>query len=342
MSDRSIFANMLQEYNVNRIRQVNSERDARINKLATRADAENYCMEVRCKIASCFNMPERSGLPPVKITGTYELPECRVEKIIYESRPEFPVTALLYVPKSLSAPAPAVLFLCGHSQSGKAEAIYSKGCRTLAKAGYVVLCVDPVGQGERYQFTGVKNSVGVSGFCTREHNMLGKQMSLCGEFFGTWRAHDALSGLDYLLSRPEVDPHRVGITGNSGGGTTSLYAGAILDRLTHVMPSCCFSSYRDSIMAMIHCKCNYFPGMLEWGDMGDLAGLCAPKYLVIVNGRKDVVFPVGPARKEFKRTQAIYNAAGVPDRCRMVIGNGGHRFYKADAWPIMERFLSEK
>ena len=79
--------------------------------------------------------------------------------------------------------------------------------------------------------------------------------------------------------------------------------------------------------------------MLLWGDMGDLVGLCAPKYLVIVNGRKDSIFPIGPAEKELARTREIFRAAGIPEHCKMVIGAEGHRFYKQDAWPVMEKFF---
>ena len=102
------------------------------------------------------------------------------------------------------------------------------------------------------------------------------------------------------------------------------------------MPSCCFSTYRDSIIKLEHCGCNYFPGMLNWGDMGDLAGLCAPKVLVIVSGVSDYIFPIGPAKSEFARTKAIYKAFGIPEKCHHVIGNKGHRFYKDDAWKVME------
>ena len=156
------------------------------------------------------------------------------------------------------------------------------------------------------------------------------------------RVFDVDRAIDFIYTNKNLRKDQIGIVGNSGGGTTAIYSGAILKRLTHVMPSSCFSSYKDSILAIRHCTCNYFPGMLNWGDMGDLAGLCAPKYLVIVNGKTDPIFPVGPAEEEFKRAQAIYKAAGFPERCRMVIGNGGHRFYKADAWPVMDSFLQKQ
>ena len=153
------------------------------------------------------------------------------------------------------------------------------------------------------------------------------------------RVFDIDRAIDFIYTRDDLRKDRIGVTGNSGGGTASIYSGAILDRLTHVMPSCCFSTYRDSILAVPHCHCNYFPGMLEWGDMGDLAALCAPKYLVIINGRDDTIFPLGPAEEEFRRAQEAYRTAGCPDRCRLVVGNGGHRFYKADAWSAMDPFL---
>jgi hypothetical protein len=90
---------------------------------------------------------------------------------------------------------------------------------------------------------------------------------------------------------------------------------------------------------MIHCKCNYFPGVLEWGDMGDLAGLCAPKPLVIISGKDDPIFPVEQAKDEFRRTEKIYQAGNADGMCRHVISNGGHRYYKADAWNEMNKFL---
>jgi hypothetical protein len=195
--------------------------------------------------------------------------------------------------------------------------------------GYAAVCVEQRAFGERS--------------CMENHRpgcaRLASHALMFGETLIGNRVFDIDRAIDFIYSRHDLRKDQIGIVGNSGGGTTAIYSGAILDRLTHVMPSSCFSTYKDSILAMSHCHCNYFPGMLLWGEMGDLAGLCAPKYLVIVNGKDDPIFPAGPAKSEFQRTMLIYKAAGVPERCRMVIGNGGHRFYKADAWPVMEQFL---
>ena len=198
----------------------------------------------------------------------------------------------------------------------------------LAK-GYAAVCVEQRAFGEKS--------------CRSDHQPGCSRLALHAFMFGETlignRVFDVDRAIDFIYARNELRKDMIGIVGNSGGGTTSIYSGAILSRLTHVMPSSCFSTYKDSILAMKHCPCNYWPGMLYWADMGDLAGLCAPKYLVIVNGKTDKIFPIDHAKAEFLRTQLIYKSAGFPDRCRMVVGDGGHRFYKADAWPVMEQFL---
>ncbi|MBR2344590.1 MAG: acetylxylan esterase [Lentisphaeria bacterium] len=331
MSDRFIYSSMLQEYNVGRIRQLNLERDTRISRLATKADAENYCMEVRSKISSCFQLPERIGVPEVRITGKFDFPESRVEKIIYESRPGFPVTALLFLPKVLREAAPAVLFLCGHSQLGKNEPAYQMCCRTLAKSGFVVLCVDPAGQGERYQFTGNINAVDVAGVCTREHNMLGKQMSLCGDFFGTWRAHDALCGLDYLLSRPEVDISRVGVTGNSGGGTMTTFVQALEPRFTMAAPSCYVTSWKRNIENELPADVEQLPpGIWESGcEMGDFVLAYAPRPLILMGQKKDFFDPRG-LQETYEQCRRVYALLGAEDNLRCFIGPDPHGYTLAN------------
>lgn len=327
MSGRSIYSNMLQEYNVSRIRQMNLERAARINKLQTQTDAESYCLEVRSKISGCFNLPERRTLPEVKVTGSYELPECRVEKTIFFSRPGFPVTSLLYLPKHLSGLAPAVLFLCGHAQDGKNNSTYMTCCRSLAKAGYVVLAVDPAGQGERYQFLNTAHSDGVNGFCTREHNMVGKQLNLCGEFFGTWRAHDALCGLDYLLSRPEVDTSRVGVTGNSGGGTMTTFVQALDYRFTMAAPSCYVTSWKRNIENELPADVEQIPpGILEAGcEMGDFILAFAPRPVILLGQKKDFFDPRG-LRETYEQCRKVYALLGAADNIRMAIGPDPHGY----------------
>ncbi len=156
------------------------------------------------------------------------------------------------------------------------------------------------------------------------------------------RVFDVDRTIDYLASRGDFDLSHLGILGNSGGGTTSMFAGAVLPRLTHILPSCSFSTFADSIGAMYHCSCNYVPGLLLYGESADVLGLIAPRPLVIVSGNADEIFPLEPAIRQFARLREIYAAAGAPGRCRHVIADGGHRFYAEDSWKAMLPFWNEE
>ena len=150
-NNRSILGNYLQESVIRQIRQLNAARSARIDALKTRADAEAYIREVRQKIADIFNIPADRSVPEVEITDVVEMADFKVENIIYFSRENFPVTANLYIPNT-PGKHPATLFLCGHSTDGKMGLSYRNGAANLAKKGFVVLLIDPIAQGERWQF----------------------------------------------------------------------------------------------------------------------------------------------------------------------------------------------
>ena len=105
------------------------------------------------------------------------------------------------------------------------------------------------------------------------------------------------------------------------------------------MPAAYFCTSRDSVMSIYHCADNYVPGLLKYADMADVMGLFAPRPVVIVAGQDDEIFPIGGTREEFRRLKEIYRAAGAEDRCRLVVGEGGHRFYADLAWPAMLREL---
>lgn len=121
--------------------------------------------------------------------------------------------------------------------------------------------------------------------------------------------------------------------GNSGGGTTTMYAAALEPRITMAMPSCAVCGYDTSIAAIDHCVCNHVPGIRRWFDMGDLAGLIAPRPLVVVAGRDDDIFPIEDTKENFALIQQYYKAAGAPEQCQLYIGQGGHRFYP-QAWEV--------
>jgi len=234
---------------VRQVREIMDERQARLAAISTPEQAQVYQQRAREVIRRAF-MP-KAGLPPKtplnpRVTRVIEEDALRVENVIFESRPGFLITANLYIRNDLQGPAPCVLGTCGHAKAGKAADPYQQISRRLAHAGFVVLTYDPISQGERDQYhnSGYHEEVG---WGTNAHNMAGKQLELLSDFFGFWRAWDGVRALDYLLSRPEVDPDHVGLTGNSGGGTMTTWLWALDDRFTMAAPNCYVISFLSNL-----------------------------------------------------------------------------------------------
>jgi len=137
----------------------------------------------------------------------------------------------------------------------------------------------------------------------------------------------------------KVDLSRLSCMGHSGGGTATSYLAALEDRLKLVMPSCAMCAFTESIATMHHCSCNFVPHIAKYFDMGDLMAMACPKYFVQVSGNDDPGFLLPGAKAVFEAGKQAYEKASVADRCRLVIGNGGHRFFADDAWPVVHQYL---
>ena len=173
--------------------------------------------------------PERTPLR-ARTVGSFDRAGYRLDKVIYESRPELYVTANLYIPTAGKPPYPGVLFQMGHSLNGKAADSYQKCCQGLARLGYVVLAFDPMGQGERIYYPAGKGRTRLAS-ADDEHTYPGKQMLLAGGSATRFQVWDAIRSLDYLAAHPLVDPDRLASTGQSGGATLTMLLAAVDDRL---------------------------------------------------------------------------------------------------------------
>lgn len=145
--------------------------------------------------------------------------------------------------------------------------------------------------------------------------------------------------LDYLASLPQVDEDRLVVMGQSGGGTTSLFTGAVDTRVWATVPSCYFCTFEHSILAMYHCTCNYIPRLLEIGEMYDFAALVAPRLLYIIAGREDSIFPIEGVKIAYEMVQAVYEALGAGENIGLYVGPEGHRFYAAEVWDWLAQRL---
>lgn len=320
------FPRMVQEWFVNQLRAIEGARLRAFDALQTRADAEAHVASVRERIARCFGpFPEKTPLNP-KITGTVDRDTYRIEKVLFESRPGFLVSANLYVPKGRTFPVPGVVGSCGHSENGKAAAPYQSFAQGLARQGYVVLIFDPIGQGERLQYLrdDLTSRVGAG---VREHLLCGNQQVLVGESLATWRAWDGIRALDYLLTREEVDPKHVGITGNSGGGTMTTWLCGVEPRWSMAAPSCFVTMFRRNLENELPADIEQCPPRaLALGlDHEDFLAAIAPKPLIILGKERDY-FDVRGTEAAYRRLKRLYGLLGAEENIGLFVGPTPHGY----------------
>jgi cephalosporin-C deacetylase-like acetyl esterase len=335
----SRYPRMVHDYWMRRVKEVMEARRKRLDSIKSRKSAEKYVMEALEKVQASFApLPKKTPLNP-RVTGTLERPGFHVEKVVFESRPGFFVTGCLHMPEvKKKQKLPCVMGLCGHSLSGKAEPNYQFFCQGLALRGFMVFMIDPIYQGERNQFYPEK-AEDKPQLC-HGHNLMGNQMILTDDFFGTWRVWDAIRGLDYLLSRPEADHSRVGVTGNSGGGTLTTFLSALDPRLTMAAPSCYICSYYANIENELPSDAEQSPPriLLSGLDQADMLICRAPRPTLIL-GQKDDFFDPRRTRQSAEDLRLIYKFLGAPSDADVFIGPRGHGYYVENRQAMYKWFM---
>ena len=265
-------------------------------------------------------MPERTPLN-ARTLGSFEREGYRLEKVVYESQPNFHISANLYIPATGQPPFPGVLVQMGHTLDGKSG--YQRICQWLARFGYLVLGFDPMGQGERTYYPGRTPSRSRLG-ADEEHSRPGRQMLLKGDSSMRMQTWDAVRSLDYLAAHPLVDPRRLASTGQSGGGTNTMLLAAVDDRLAAAAVSC-------GNTENVACADFNPPGSTDDGeqnpvgggpvgfDRWDLLYPLAPKPLLVMTSDKDFFGTYSPnyissGAEEFGKLKSVYEALGHADR----------------------------
>lgn len=272
-------------------------------------------------------------LPPsdtplhARVTGTVRGEGFTVEKVIFESRPRNYVTANLYLPDRRDGRTGAVLFLCGHHQAAKQQPEYQNVCQTLVRAGLVVLAQDPVGQGERLSYYDPATQQTLVPPCTRDHDTAGAPCRFLGEGLARYFLHDALRGIDYLLTRPEVDPERIGVTGNSGGGTQTALVMMTDSRVAAAAPGT-FLMTRDSYQRTGQPQDaeQIWPGFTRGGcDHEDILLAMAPKPVCVLAVTSDF-FPIEGTRRTVQRARRLWELSGKGDALELVEDRSVHAY----------------
>ncbi len=269
-------------------------------------------------------LPERTPLNP-RVTGVIRRDGYRVEKVIFESQPKFYVSALLFVPEGdrFTPPFPGVLVPCGHAADAKAYEAYQTMGALLALNGMAALVFDPIDQGERSQMPAALPKLRG----TTAHTTLGIGSILLGCNTARFEIWDGMRAIDYLQSRREIDPNRIGCTGNSGGGTQTSYLMALDDRIKVAAPSCYITGF-EALLSTIgpqDAEQNIF-GQLAFGmDHADYLMMRAPTPILICAATKDF-FDIQGSWTCFRYAKRLYTRIGVPERISLLENDAEHNY----------------
>lgn len=247
------------------------------------------------------------------------------------------VPGYLLVPKDAIAPYPVMICLQGHApgmyismgeyRNEKDKKLVAGGRDLALQAinnGWAALVIEQKGFGERQ-----KDSLSCNHQSLQE---LLKGRSMLGQ-----RVYDITRAVDMIYAQDSLDNDKIGIIGNSSGGTTGYYAAAVDKRIDLAVVSCSFGTFETSWMKYPHCACGYLPGLLEVADMPDLAQLIAPRNLIVVAGDQDYLADIAGVREGFEIAKGFYQKHNATENLALVVGNGGHQFYPEKTWPIVRK-----
>lgn len=247
-------------------------------------------------------MPDKACPLMPKIVKVLKRDGYHIENLMFHSRPNVWVSANAYVPTNVKGKVPAVLCVHGHFAGARRDPVIQARCLGLVKLGFFVLAVDAFGAGERYTEPAWGTYHGAfygSSLWPTGHTLLGMQV------------YDNRRAVDYLCSREDVESQRLGITGASGGGNQTMYAGALDERFKAVVPVCSVGNYQAYLKAAC-CVCEVLPGALSFTEEGDVLGLVAPRALMVINATRDAYqFSVEQARKSVARANDIFQLSHV-------------------------------
>lgn len=294
-------------------------------------------------------LPDRSQSLAPRVIEEVDFPEYTRQKVEYTIAEKLIVPAYVLIPRNRNSQLPAVVACHGHGfgckdivglnpdgTENKDNPGYQKWFAVeLVKRGFVVIAPELIGFGEVRLPADQNDPNPEKHSCVR----LSTRLLLYGQTMAGLRTYQIMRTIDYLSARSEVDSLRIGCMGISGGGTVCTLAAALDDRIKAAVISGYISTYKDSIMAMDHCIDNFVPGILKYGEMADIAGLIAPRPLLLESASDDHIFPIAAAKHAFQRLQSIYSVAGAPGNVDQDAFAGTHEISGAKAYDWLQTVM---
>jgi dienelactone hydrolase len=300
--------------------------------------------ELRERLVDLLRLPILPTEPPkVEVITSEDCGNYIREKVVMRAADELGVPAYFLRPVGRGGRKPAMLAIHGHGPGkGSPVGMSSPGQDTNAAAeserdyalqavrrDMVVLAPDLRGFGELVLDDEASRREGRS--CVQ----LACRAAQTGRTLLGMRVADLMQFIDWLETREEVDPRRICATGSGIGGTAALFLAAVDARIGATVPSCCFCTFQRSILSLHHCPCSYVPDLSTYAEMYDIAGLVAPRPMLIVAGQDDEYFPVEGVRQAYAELEKVYAAAGARTNVELYVGEGGHRYYGKRVWPFL-------
>ncbi|MGQ9619892.1 MAG: alpha/beta hydrolase family protein [Bacteroidales bacterium] len=303
------------------------KRNEKVNSITTLSDWQAWQEKIRKTLVRITGpFPEKTPLN-AKITRIIQKPDFRIEHIVFESQPGFFVTSSLYIPSGIkrNQKLPAVIYCSGHSAEGYRSPVYQHVIQNLTKKGFIVFAFDPVGQGERLEYYDSVSGKSVVGGPTHEHSFPGSQALLTGISQATFMIWDGIRAVDYLLTRKEVDPLRIGITGRSGGGTQAAYIAAMDHRIVATAPENYITNYFRLLQSIGPQDAEQnIPGFIASGlDHPDFLLVRAPKPALMITTTRDM-FSIQGAMETENQVARIYEAYNMHEFFRRIEDDRTH------------------
>lgn len=316
------------------------------------ADWQTWQTELRAELKNLLGISvierEIGGfVPEARFLSTEDAGYAMRERWEIWTEPDVVIPFIVLRPKNLKGKAPLMITPHGHGKNTESYAgVYwdehdrvsgEDGERNVAvqAAQHGFIAIAPTARG----FGKTRSPQDLEEDNTSSCRELMLRDALVGRTPVGDRVWDIMKLIDWALVSLPVDAANIIVSGNSGGGTATAYAGAVDTRITMSLPASAFCDYEPSIGMRRHCECNYIPHIMEYCDMGEIGGLTAPRGFCVIHGVKDAIFPIEGTRHAFSVTKKVYEAAGVPENCELYEGPEGHRYYKAGAWDFIERHL---
>jgi dienelactone hydrolase len=317
-------------------------------KPGTRRQTELWQKKLTAKLIELLGgFPKQRTPLNSKTLEVRDFPGYTREKFVFESRPGMPVLGYLLLPKSAKTPAATAICIPGHGRGvddlvgvdpegkDRTQKVFYQYDFAIqaAEHGLAAVAIEPIGFGCRRD---ARNKA--KGLEQKACEPVAGAALLLGQTMIGWRVWDVMRTVDWIETRPELDARRVGCIGISGGGTCTIFSAALEPRIKAALVSGYLNTFRASIMSIGHCIDNYVPGILNWAEMYDVAGLIAPRPLFSEAGEVDAIFPIAASVESFKKVKAIYEVFGAGAEAQQETFNGPHSFWGKKGLP----FIAEK